>query len=93
MSGSFLTGKPREAAEGFNARAIVFNNGFIVHSAIGLDSEEKFWWAAGAVSRLYPLAGAPDKAKPLTFIPSGAQIHIGRRFSKPPGSRFSSVLT
>jgi hypothetical protein len=25
MFGSFLTGKPREAAQGFNARAIVFN--------------------------------------------------------------------
>jgi len=26
MSGSFLTGKPREAVSGFNARAIVFNS-------------------------------------------------------------------
>jgi hypothetical protein len=89
---NYLTGKPRCAEQGFNARAIVFNNGFIVHSAIGLDSEEKFWWAAGAGSRLHPLAGAPDKEKPLTFIPSGAQICDGRRFSKPPGSRFSTVL-
>jgi hypothetical protein len=54
----------QEATEGFNARAIVFNNGFIVHSAIGLDSEAKFWWAAGAMSRLHPLAGAPDKKSP-----------------------------
>lgn len=41
-----------------------YNNGFIVHNAIGLDSEAKFWWAAGAVSRLHPLAGVPDKKSP-----------------------------
>jgi hypothetical protein len=39
MSGSFLTGKPREAALGFNARAIVFKRILVASNPDGLPEE------------------------------------------------------